>query len=598
MNEEAVAGKARKLALENAVGHDGKAAPGSVMGGMMAANPDLRSQAKTLKPLVERVVAEVNALEPAAQQEALTRLGGARKREVKERHPFKTLPRFEEHERIVLRFAPNPNGPATLGHSRGMVTMAEYKHLARQAGKKAELVLRFDDTDPQVKPPYPPAYHWIMEDYQWLYGDKPDLSPDREVRASDRLPEYYKIAEQMMEQGAAYVCACSKEDGQKYRKEGRACPHRERPAAMQKQEWQKMLDGQTGEGGMTLRIKTQVDHRDPALRDWVAMRVVKTPHPMVGDRYKVWPMLDFESAVEDHLQGVTHIIRGKDLMDSTRRQEFLYKHMGWTYPQTLYWGRVRIDEAGSFSSSGMKKAIEEGKFSGWDDPRLPTLRALKRRGIRPEAIQRFWVNMGLSEKDVAASLMNLYAENEKLVEQDAARFFFVPDPERVTFQVPPEHAPDGVMIGENPVHPDHPERGIRKHRLTLEDGVAQVYVAGPDLEKARQSGHLRLKGLLNLRFTDTNNGPKAEFAGFSATDHRETGGAIVQWLPAQADASVPLVMLRPEPSDDPGGHRHEGRVERAVLEAKAGALVRFERYGFAALETLSKDGVQAVFAHK
>lgn len=598
MDEEAVTGKIRKLALENAVGHAGQAAPGSVMGGIMAGNPDLRAHAKTLKPLVERVVAEINALDPARQQEELDQLGGARKKEVKQRHPFKTLPRFDEHDRIVLRFAPNPNGPATLGHSRGMVTLAEYKHLAKQAGKQAELVLRFDDTDPQVKPPHPPAYTWIKEDYAWLYKDAPELVPDREVRASDRLPEYYTIAETLMEKGAAYICACSKEEGQLFRKEGRACPHRERPAGMQKQEWQKMLAGETGEGGMTLRIKTEVDHRDPALRDWVAMRVVKTPHPMVGDRYKVWPMLDFESAVEDHLQGVTHIIRGKDLMDSTRRQEFLYKHMGWTYPQTLYWGRVRIDGVGSFSSSGMKKAIEEGKFSGWDDPRLPTLRAMRRRGIRPEAIRRFWVGMGLSEKDVAASMMNLYAENEKIVEQDAPRLFFVPDPVGLSFPVPTEHAPEGVLVGENPVHPDHPERGVRKHELTIHGGKAEVLVAKADLDKAREQGHLRLKGLLNLRFEDKSATADAAFSGFSTAEYKETGGAIVQWLPAAQDASVPLVVLRPEESQQPEGVRHEGRAERSVLKAQPGDLVRFERYGFACLERLSDDGVQAVFAHK
>ena len=108
------------------------------------------------------------------------------------------------------------------------------------------------------------------------------------------------------------------------------------------------------------------------------------------------PLLDFQSAVEDHLQGVTHIIRGKDLMDSTRKQVLLYEHFGWKYPETIYWGRVKVHEYGGFSTSGMRTAIEDGEFMGWDDVRLPTLAAMRRRGIRPEALRSFWIELGLT----------------------------------------------------------------------------------------------------------------------------------------------------------------------------------------------------------
>jgi glutamyl-tRNA synthetase len=594
MDEQAVRETARRLALENAVGHGGKAAMGSVMGGVMAGDPGLRQHAKQVQPLVKQVVDEVNALAPDEQAQQLEVMGGARKKEVKKRHPFRPLPALESHAEVVMRFAPNPNGPATLGHSRGMVTLGEYKRLVKEEGKQAVTVLRFDDTDPQVKPPYPPAYEWIQEDYRWLYQDKQDLVPDRVVRASDRLPEYYKVAQQLIEKGAAYVCECDKEEGQRYRKEGKACPHRERPAQMQLEQWRKMLAGDAAEGSMTLRIKTQVDHRDPALRDWVAFRVAKTPHPMVGDRYPVWPMLDFESAVEDRLQGVTHIIRGKDLMDSTRRQEFLYKHMGWTYPHTLYWGRVRIDGAGSFSSSGMRKGIEEGRYTGWDDPRLPTLRAMRRRGIQPLAIRRFWVNMGLSEKDVAASMLNLYAENEKLVEREAPRFFFVHDPVRLRFSVPGDIVQGGLVLGENPVHPDHPERGVREHRVPVVDDHVEVFVEKADLEKAREGGRLRLKGMLNLEF----NGDKVACTGTSSEEYRKTRGPVVQWLPGGDGLSIALDVHRPEETDEPGPVVHAGRAEAAIASTEPGTVVRFERYGFVCIEKVLPQRVQAVFTHQ
>ena len=145
--------------------------------------------------------------------------------------------------------------------------------------------------------------------------------------------------------------------------------------------WRMMLDGRLGEERRSSRIKTDIKHRDPAIRDWAAFRIVTTPHPIVGDRYRVWPLLDFESAVEDHLQQVTHILRGKDLMDSETRQRYLYQHMGWTYPRVVHWGRIKIHQFGSFSTSKLRKAIEAG---GYTDGTTPPA---NREGGPPEGLQ-------------------------------------------------------------------------------------------------------------------------------------------------------------------------------------------------------------------
>ena len=120
-----------------------------------------------------------------------------------------------------------------------------------------------------------------------------------------------------------------------------------------------MLDGTFKPGDAVVRVKTDMTLKNPALRDWPALRMQDTeshPHPRkgIGSKYRVWPLLDFQSAVEDHLQGVTHIVRGKDLMDSTRKQTLLYEHFGWKYPETMYWGRVKVHEWGGFSTSKMR----------------------------------------------------------------------------------------------------------------------------------------------------------------------------------------------------------------------------------------------------
>lgn len=592
VDESQVTELARKYALQNAVQHGGKANPGAVVGKIMGEAPDLRQQAQTVMPLIHKTVGEVNALDEAAQKEQLAALDPSlmEKKKRERGHPFKPLPRFDEMDRIVMRFAPNPNGPATLGHSRGMVTMSEYKRLAKEAGKGAELVLRFDDTDPKVKPPYPPAYQWIEEDYAWL-GE----SPDRVVRASDRNERYYEVAEELIGLKGAYVCFCSQEDAKGFRDAGKPCPHRELDPDVHLVEWRKMVAGGHPEGTATLRIKTEVDHKDPALRDWVACRVVKAAHPMVGEKYNVWPMLDFESAVEDHLQGVTHIIRGKDLMDSTKRQRFLYQHMGWTYPETLYWGRVRLDEVGKFSSSGMRKDIEAGKYSGWDDPRLPTLRAFRRRGFKADGIRNFWIGMGLSEKDVAASLVNLYSENAKLLEPEADRYFFVADPVEVRI-----HVPEGTteLAAETPRHPDHPGRGMRHNVARVDKGMARVHVDRADIERGRAAGMLRLKDLGNVRIKSAPGAfVEAEWSGRDLDAARKAKAPIVHWVSADEGQAIPLEMLRPEPSDEPPGIRVHGVVEAGALAEKPGKVVQFERYGYARLEKVDASGIVAVFGH-
>jgi glutamyl-tRNA synthetase len=273
---------------------------------------------------------------------------------------------------------------------------------------RGQYTLRFDDTDPKTKKPMLEAYDWYLEDCEWL-----GIKPDQITYMSDHVLKYYEYAEKLIDLEKAYVCTCTQTKQQENRRFGIACEHRDTKKTVNLKEWGKMLDGMYKAGQAVLKIKTDMQHKNPAVRDWVALRVLFEPHPRVGDKYKVWPMLDFAGAIEDYLNKTTHIIRGKDLRNSTERQEYMYKYLGWVYPVVNYWGRVSVEEFGKISTSGIKKGIEEGKYSGWDDPKLPTLRALRKRGIKPEAIVEFWEDMGLSERDVKASLEKLEALNQK-----------------------------------------------------------------------------------------------------------------------------------------------------------------------------------------
>jgi len=564
---------ARKYALENAVKHGGKATPGAVIGKVLAEDPALRAHAKEVPAVAAAVVADVNAMDAAAQKAAFDataheRVDLARKKE--DTGPLPALPDAAAGK-VVLRFAPNPSGPLTLGHARGVIVSFAY-------GEKYDgtVILRFDDTDATVKRPMPEAYAWIPEDIAWLAG----RAADRTFRASARIPLYYEWAAKLVDVGGAYVCECTGDDFRVLKERGEPCPHRGQDVATNAAKWKRMTDGGYKPGEAVLRVKTDIRHRDPALRDWVAFRLARDPHPLEGDTYPVWPLLDFQSAIDDHVEGVTHIIRGKDLRDSTEKQAFLYRHLGWTYPHTLYWGRASVHEFGKFSKSILSEGIKSGEYSGWDDPRLPTLRALRRRGFAAEAIRAFWLAFGLSEKDVAASMKTLESENRKVVEPTAHRFFFVDDPREIRVTGAP------ALAGEAPRHPDRPQDGMRRFSIAAAPDGARVLLAGTDHDEVAKPGRkVRLKDLANLRFVADG---VAEHAGNDLAFLKEAD-RIVHWAPVDG---VPVEVLM----DD--GSTKRGLAERGLADEKAGAIVQFERFGFVRLEAVSSAGVKAVFTHK
>jgi glutamyl-tRNA synthetase len=347
-----------KYALQNAVKYGKTPQAGAVLGKVLGEHPDLRKDAKEVASLVGEVLSGLTG-DPESWGQRLGEIAPDLIEEIHERkQPSTGLPDLEVDGRAVLRFAPNPNGPATIGSVRGIIVNSEYAR--RYHG---EFIIRFDDTDPKTKAPMLDAYTWYLDDCEYL-----GTVPDRVVYASDHLLEYYEYAKKLILMDKAYVCTCPRDEFKRYKDAKEPCPHRDADVDANLKHWGQMLDGGYPEGGAVLRIKTDIKHKDPAMRDWAAFRIVETPHPRteIGDRFRVWPLLDFESAIEDHVLGITHIIRGKDLMDSEHRQRYIYEYLGWQYPKTLHWGRMKIHEFGRFSTSAISEAIADGTYSGWD----------------------------------------------------------------------------------------------------------------------------------------------------------------------------------------------------------------------------------------
>lgn len=555
----------KKYALQNAVKYNKLPQAGPVMGKVMASQ-ELRTRAKEVNSLVKEVLDEINRMSPDSWEEELNRLAPELIAELKDKkEPDKGLPPLDIKGQLVMRFAPNPNGPPTIGSSRGIVVNSEYTK--KYNGK---FIIRFDDTDPATKRPMLEAYGWYLDDCEWL-GAK----PDEVIIASDRIPKYYDVAEQLIKKSGAYVCFCDQEKFKALKDIKKACQHREQHVEKNMELWKKMLSGDYNEQEAVLRIKTDIAHKDPAIRDWVAFRIIKTAHPRpeVGNKYTAWPLLDFESAVEDHLLGTTLIIRGKDLTDSEIRQRYIYKYMGWKYPDTMHWGRLRIHEFGKLSTSGLKKAIADRIYTGWDDPRMPTIRALRRRGIQPEALRKFMIELGLGETDISLSLDTLYAENRKIVDPVANRYFFVWEP--VELEV------EGAepKIAKAPLHPSR--SGIRQ----IPAGK-KVLICESDVENLKEEERLRLKDLYNIQITGVS--PlRAKFIGTDLDLVKKEKARIIHWVPADGQK---VRVLSPD-------GEYVGIGERGI-EKELDKVVQFERFGFVRIDSVKDDEIVAYFTHK
>ncbi len=554
-----------KFALQNAVKYRSAPNHGAVMGKLMGERPELRPKAKEIAPLIISVLKEIELMGPERWESRLKEIAPELLEEIYARkEPAKGLQPLEGAENgVVMRFAPNPNGPPTLGSARGIIINSEY--VKKYGGR---FILRFDDTDPVNKRPMIEAYDWYIEDCRWL-GAEPDLI----VTASQRVDEYYKVAEELIRRGGAYVCLCEQSAFKALKDAARPCPHRDHSVEENMRLWRGMLDGSFKEGEAVLRIKTDIKHKDPAIRDWAGFRIVTKSHPLVGERYRVWPLLDFESAVEDHLLGVTHILRGKDLIDSERRQRYLYDHMGWQYPRVLHWGRVKIFQFGAFSTSKLRKAIEAGEYSGWDDPRLPTVRAMKRRGITAEAIRKFMIDLGVGETDISISMDSIYAENRRIVDPIANRRFFVWDPVEIVIDGEvPEYA-------EAPLHPTI-NRGLRRIKAG-----SRLLVCREDAEKLAPGSCIRLKDLCNIKMR-SQSPLRAELIDLDPETARRLKLRIIHWAPRDG---IPVKVLGPDRTDT-------GIGEPGIVE-DLDKVVQFERYGFVRIDSLG-DVVIAYFAHR
>jgi glutamyl-tRNA synthetase len=548
-----------KHALINALQHNGVANAQAVLGKVISERPDLKQKIKEVSEEVSKIVKMVNKWSIEKKREEFEKLEIKIEKKREEKKELPPLPNAEKYEKIVMRLAPFPSGPLHIGNARMAILNDEY--VKRYNGR---LLLVIDDTiGSEEKFIISEAYDLILDGLKWL-----GVKWDEIIYKSDRLEIFYKVAEEMIKKGLAYVCECNAETLKKNRAKGIECEHRKQNIEQNLEKWKKMLSGEYKEGEAVLRIKTDMKHPNPAFRDRVLARIVERKHPRVKNKFRVWPLLELSWAVDDHLLGITHILRGKDLIIEDMMEEFIWEKLGWKKPEIIHYGLLNIKGL-KLSKTQARKAIERKEYLGWDDPRTWSLQSLRKRGIQPEAIRKFILNMGLSLADVTVPAEILYAENRKIIDPLANRYFAVLNPIKISIKGAPK-----INETEAPLHPDFPERGKRKIPVNTE----KIYLEKEDFEKFKD----KEVGLINLFTIKLKE--KAEFL----SEKIEFDTQKIQWV-SEPNVKIKIIM--------PDGSIKEAIAEPSIKNIKEDDLIQFVRVGFLRCDKKDEE-IVLYFAHK
>ncbi len=548
---------AYKYAIKNAFEHGGKSQAGAVVGKVKALFPD--ADLKKLMPLINETVAGVNKLHKDmlnSEYSKFTAEGWELKRVEKE----KTLPELDwvtPSTKIITRVAPNPSGVMHFGHARPAVLTDEY--IKKYGGK---FILRFDDTDPKTKIPIAGVEKDFKKDFEWL-----GIKFDETANASDRLERYYEIIEKLINDKMAYVCECESEEWRKLIWASKACKCRGKKPEVHLEKWRKMLAHEIKEEQAVVRIKTNLKDPDPSTRDWWAAKVVDEinhPNPNAQDKH-VWPSYNLASAVDDHDMGVNLIIRGQEHMTNEEKQKELYEHFGWTYPHCYYHGKISKLGDMTLSKSKIKAIMEELGVERYDDPRMATIKAFRRRGFTPAAIRKVILDCGLSLKEVKISLDMFAAANKAVLGESKEYPFFEEAAQIEIYNMAPGN---GESYGTE---------------IEFKIGIEKFFVDKKELSKYKnkKGAMIRFKKAFNAKLEEADefNG-RAVFVSYSKAEY-----PIISWVKELIDVEVLM-------SD---GTIKRGFSSPSIISSKG--IIHLEGLGHANIEEIKGNLVKCIFSY-
>jgi glutamyl-tRNA synthetase len=591
----------KTIALKNAIQYGGKARNEIVISKTIAQRPDLRNNLKILIPEIKVEVQKINSLTLNEQKVLLVHIAPHEPVPDKKitRDHDTNLPALQDAEigNVMTRFPPEPNGYPHLGHAKAAIIDEEYAR--RYNGK---LILRFDDTNPlNEKSEY---YDAIIEGLEWL-----GIEPDIVKNTSDDIQLLCNYGKKLVEIGGAYVCTCSQPVIRDLRSKGLQCDCR-MDTSRDEDLLGKFFDGSFEPNAAVLRFKGNMADRNTAMRDPTLFRIIDGHHPKLGNSNRIWPTYDFAAPLEDSLDGVTHALRTKEYELRNPLYFAILERLSLRKPLMLEFSRLEF-EGMPVSKRKIKPLIEKGLVQGWDDPRLPTLAAIKRRGFQPQAIRKFVLSLGLTLSETKPPFEALEAYNRKIIDSQCMRLFFVRDP--VQLQVR-----NGDFTKEVTLN-NHPSINLGHRDVRVSNSF---YIAGDDADSIRVGDEIRLMELYNIRIADIRSQYTSQFSGSDSTSsdrkvHRsnksntarliiaeQTGDYLkhdipkIQWV-AMEDASPYRIMIAKalyigEYYNTNSLETCEGFAESYVSALKQGTIIQLVRFGFCRID----GNNTAIFTHR
>ena len=511
---------------------------------------------------------------------------------------------------VVTRFPPEPNGYLHIGHAS---SASLNFGIAEEYGGHCNL--RFDDTNPaKEEVEYIDA---IQEDLRWLGFDW----GKRALFASDYFEELYEYGVKLVKKGKAYVCDLSPDEIREYRgtltEPGRDSPYRERTVDENLDLLARMKAGEFDEGERVLRAKIDMASGNLNLRDPVLYRILKTPHPRTGDAWSIYPTYDFAHGQSDSIEGVTHSICTIEYEDHRPLYDWLLDELEIHHSQQIEFARRNLSNT-VLSKRRLLELVESGHVSGWDDPRMPTLAAMRRRGYPPRAIRAFCDSIGVAKRGntVEAAMLEHYVREE--LNRTAARVMGVLRPLKVVISNYSEGQTEELEAVNNPEDPSAGSRMLPFSRELYieredfrEEPPPKFFRLAPGREVRLRYGYfIRCESVVKndsgevveLRCTYD-----PETRGGHAPDGRKVKGTV-HWVSTahSVAAEVRLFDYLFISKDGEEGSESvlnpsslevltECRVEPSVVDAPPGTVYQFERQGYFCVDTVDSSPGAPVF---
>ncbi|KAL7421559.1 Glutaminyl-tRNA synthetase [Cryptotrichosporon argae] len=472
---------------------------------------------------------------------------------------------------VYTRFPPEPNGYLHIGHVKAI--MIDFGYAKYHGGRT---YLRYDDTNPEAEEGR--YFQSILETVRWL-----GFEPWKITYSSDNFDRLYELALELTRRGKAYVCTCDAEKIKEDRGGGhgnpKPCVHRERPIEESLAEFEKMKNGEYPEKHAALRMKMDLDSGNPCMWDLVAYRVKLAPHHRTGDKWKIYPTYDFTHCLCDSFENITHSLCTTEFVSARESYEWLCDAVGVYKPRQYEFARLNLQ--GTFlSKRKVKRLVDNHRVASWDDPRLYTIIALRRRGIPPGALLNFVSALGVTTLTAQTELHKFESTVRRYLEDTAPRLMMVLDPIRLVLENVPHDYRVPVQV---PLHPKVPAMG------TVETAFArEVFIDASDFREVDSDDYFRLApgksvGLFKAPFPVRCTGYTKDEATGKVTEIRavlEDDGsakkakAYIQWVSAADAVRVDEVrVFHPLFKSDPPPADFEADVDPASLEVIGSAVV-------------------------